>query len=318
MAVTSRASRTPISAPSLAGTLGDERDAFARYLARQRSPKTADTYLSSIDQFHGFLADMGMPVDAEFITREHIESWIEHLQARVSPATVSVRYRALQSFFSWCVKDDRLPSSPMARIEPPRVPEKLVPVLQPEQIAALLATCRNRNNFDDLRDRAILSLLLDTGMRRAELTGLKVSDVDVRNGVAYVTGKGNRPREVPFAMAAQDALDDYLHRSRGRKTHKHASLPDLWIGQKGALHPNGILQLVRRRARQAGLPRTFVHQMRHTATHLMLANGAQEGDVMQNLGWKSASMLRRYGAIAAGARARKAHAAHSPLDHLGR
>ena len=93
MSVTSRASRTPIPAPSLGGTLADERNSFARYLSRQRSAKTADVYLSSLDQFTRYLAETGMPMAVEAISREHVESWVEHLQARVSPATVSVRYR---------------------------------------------------------------------------------------------------------------------------------------------------------------------------------------------------------------------------------
>src|SRR5688500_7294770 len=98
MTVTSRASRTPIPTSVVGSTVADERNAFARYLARQRSPKTAETYLSSVDQFQRYLAETGMPQAVGAITREHVESWVESLQARVSPATVSVRYRALQAF----------------------------------------------------------------------------------------------------------------------------------------------------------------------------------------------------------------------------
>ena len=309
----------PRTAPVGSGaSIAEERNAFARYLARQRSPKTAEVYLSSLDQFTNFLSRTGMPQAVDAIAREHVEAWIEALQARVSPATVSVRYRALQSFWAWAVREDIVAASPMARTELPKVPEKLVPVLSSEQVRALFATCRSRAIFDDLRDTAILALLLDTGMRRAELAGLKLADVETNDhgGTAYVVGKGARPRIVPFSTTAADALDRYLNRLAGRKGHKYAGLPNLWIGQKGALHPNGILQLVRRRAAQAGLPRTFVHQFRHTAAHLMLSNGAQEGDVMQNLGWRSSAMLRRYGASAAGERARAAHSRTSPLDNL--
>ena len=89
--------------------------------------------------------------------------------------------------------------SPMAEMNPPTLAEKPIRVLSDDQLRALLATCKGKGVVDR-RDNAILRLFIDTGIRRAEMAGLKVDDVDVREQVAQVFGKGRRPRSVPFGV----------------------------------------------------------------------------------------------------------------------
>jgi integrase/recombinase XerC len=103
-----------------------------------------------------------------------------------------------------------------------------VAVLTENQVRALLETTRGRG-FLEVRDAAILRLMIDTGIRRAELIGLEVEDVDLDMDVAIVLGSGRREQSLPFGKKTAMALDRYL---RARSRHPHAHRPELWLAQK--------------------------------------------------------------------------------------
>lgn len=90
----------------------------------------------------------------------------------------------------------------------------------------------------------------------------------------------------------------------------------MWLGRKGPFGWSGVVQVIRRRAKKAGLSGVHPHQFRHAFAHLWLADGGNEGDPMRLAGWKSRQMLARYGATAADERARAAYRASSPGERL--
>ena len=114
---------------------------------------------------------------------------------------MSVYYRSLQPFWRWAIEEGFIRESPMANMRPPIVPEQPVPVLELDQLRALLEACEG-DRFEDRRDTAIIRLLVDTGIRRGELAGLRVADVTIDakagGGQVDVLGKGRRWRSVPF------------------------------------------------------------------------------------------------------------------------
>ena len=189
-------------------------------------------------------------------------------------------------------------------MSPPKVAEKLIPVLSPDQRDALLKTCKG-NDFTNRRDMAILRLFLATGIRLAEMTGILVADVDMDRRLVRVEGKGRRERIVRFDGGTAVAIDRY---ERSRSVSKHAERPELWLAEKnrGVLTRTGIYQLVVRRGEMIGLDLN-PHMFRRTFSHVWLEHGGAEGDLMDLNGWKSPQMLRRYGASARAERARTAY-----------
>ena len=295
---------------------GDLRDlipSWERSLrAANKSPRTIRGYGDDARLFATFLAEKGMPTAVEKLTREHVETFIEDQLARHKPTTAAVRYRSIQQLFKWLLEEREIPSSPMAQMRPPAVPEVPVPVVSDDDLRKLLGTCTT-NEFDDRRDHALLRLMIDTGMRLSEVAGIKLEDVEFGSDVIVVLGKGRRIRAVPFGPKTARALDRYL---RARARHRHAAEPALWLGAQGALGTSGITQVLRRRCKKAEIEEIHPHQLRHTAAHAWLAAGGEEGDAMRIFGWKSREMLARYGAARADDRAREAFRRLLPGDRL--
>jgi integrase len=166
--------------------------------------------------------------------------------------------------------------------------------------------------FDERRDAAVIAVFLATGIRLAEMAGIRyhpedpyASDVDLGAREVTVRGKGGRPRTVRLSHEAARRLDRYL---RARSRHPLAHRPELWLGEgaRGPLDRSGIYQLVVRRGRECGVL-LYPHRFRHHFCQAWLDRGGTEGDLMELAGWSTAQMITVYGGVARGARARRSY-----------
>ena len=288
-----------------AGILQAEISSFALRLAAEgKAAKTIRTYTEAVRWFAatGLSGQAGRP-SWEQVSSQDVQRWMIWLLARYSTAYASNQYRALQQFFKWLAAEDGLPD-PMAGLQPPRVTDKLVPVFTPAELTRLEQACTCRS-FAQRRDTAIIAVFTATGLRLAELAGLRCSDVDLWQREITVRGKGGKDRIVKIGHQAARSLDRY---QRARSRHAQAWSPQLWLGinNREPLTTAGIYQMIARRGRQAGMA-AHPHRFRHHFSHTWLDRGGPEGDLMELNGCTSPQMLRHYGASARSARARRTY-----------
>jgi integrase/recombinase XerC len=232
-----------------------------------------------------------------------LEDFLGELLAHRTASTAATYYKVLRILYGWLEEEEEIDQNPMVRMKPPIVPDKPVLVIPDDALRRLLKSCAGKD-FESRRDTAIIMLLLDTGVRRAELANIQLDHLDLNYQVVRVLSRGRVERLLPFGRRTAQALDRYL---RVRARHKDAALPWLWLGLKGRLAAWGIVLMLGRRGREVGLPDLHPHQFRHSFSHQWLADGGGETDLMRLAGWKSCLMLQRYSASAADARAREAH-----------
>jgi site-specific recombinase XerD len=280
--------------------------------AENKSPRTIEAYTDAVRLLATYCKAHGHRLVVGELQRADIQAFIADQLARWKPATAHNRYRGLNAFFKWAVAEGDLEVSPMGGMRPPQLPEQPVEVVGPEHLARLLKACEGRD-FTSRRDTAVILLLVDTGMRRAECAGMTLDDVDLDQRIVWVLGKGRRPRALPIGRKTAQALDRYL---RVRDEHRLGHLPRLWVGRNGPMTPSGVYQVVHDRARAAGLPAIHPHQLRHAFATSWLAEGGNENELMLVAGWKSRTMIDRYTKATAVERARASHARLSPADRL--
>jgi integrase/recombinase XerD len=313
MTVLRRRSRLPGQPRQLdAGPLEPLIGSFALHLAAEvKAVRTVAGYTSAVRWFAvGYLAGEAGKTSWEQVGAQDIQRWMSQLLHRYSSAYASIQFRALRQFFKWqAAEEDVL--DPMARLRAPKVTVTAVPVFTSVELSELEKACQGRS-FAARRDAAIITVLTATGIRLAELAGIRYhpddparSDLDLQAREIRIRGKGGTARTVKIGYQAARSLDRYL---RARARHAQAWRPQLWLGMnnRGPLTATGIYQIVARRGRQAGV-NAFPHRFRHHFSHTWLDRGGAERDLMELNGWTSPQMLTRYGASARGARARRSY-----------
>ncbi|HEY7296046.1 MAG TPA: tyrosine-type recombinase/integrase [Dehalococcoidia bacterium] len=253
------------------------------------------------------------------VTRAQVRGWLAHVTRSASPSTARTWLAGVRHFFRFALAEEEIGTDPTAGIRGPNPGDPVTDVLSVEQLRALLATCGGKS-YTARRDAAIIRLFADGGLRLAELAGLSVADVDLRERMVYVHGKGSRRsgprhRAVPVGVKTMQALDRYL---RERRQHPWATADALWLGDRGRgpVTTDAIKRILQRRAATAGIKGLHPHMMRHTWADQFRKAGGSEGDLMVLGGWRNRQMLDRYGKAAAAGRAADAYRRLSLGDRL--
>ncbi|MEJ2539579.1 MAG: site-specific tyrosine recombinase XerD [Gemmatimonadota bacterium] len=269
---------------------------FVDYLAFDRglSDRTVEAYRRDLARFISFVDEAGRRRPRD-VRAEDVREYVYELHGRGLAATSIRRAQSsLRSYFAFLLDEGVLDHDPTERMETPRVGRTLPGTLSPLEVERLLEAPDTTHPLY-WRDRAILEVLYGAGLRVSELTGLGLRDVDAREGVARVSGKGSKERLVPVGGAALRALDRYLRQVRpGLDRGKGEGR--IFLNARGTpLSRVSVWTLVKESAERAGIEKAVSpHSLRHSfATHL-LEGGADLVAVQELLGHADISTTQIY------------------------
>jgi site-specific recombinase XerD len=257
--------------------------------ARRFTPKTHEFYRCQLRPFFAWCAGHAT-VDIAAITPNHIRGFLVALQARgLADTSVNAAARALRAFLNFCVREELLTKSPMAKVAMPRIARRSLPSLDAPSIKRIINACQSD------RDRAIVLMLLDTGCRASELINLSEGDVNEDTGAVSIRqGKGRKDRTVYIGAKTRRALLRYY---RGRPSAGAHS--PLWRNAKTGkpLTTSGLRQLLERIGARAKTPHCAPHAFRRTYAINALRNGMNIYALQRLMGHEDISVLRHYLAL---------------------
>ena len=233
------------------------------------------------------------------------------VKAGARPRTTARLLSSLRRFYQYLVRDGRLQADPSAQIDAPKLGRPLPKALTEAEVEALLQA-PDVSRFLGLRDRAMLEVLYASGLRVSELVKLQISQLNLRQGVLRVVGKGDKERLVPLGEEAAEWLQRYLDEARPALLRGRLS-DEFFVTQRGtAMTRQAFWYLIKRYARRADIATALSpHSLRHSfATHL-LNHGADLRALQMLLGHSNLSTTQIYTHVAR-ERLKGVHGTHHP------
>jgi integrase/recombinase XerC len=268
---------------------------FLSYLNLQKrsSQLTTKSYKTDLEQFFSYLNEEAGQTVAADVSSSHIRGFIASLiEGGMSPRSVNRKLSSLKSFYKYLLRHEAVTSNPAAKIQGPKTPKRLAVFIDESQAETIFSDFTFKEGFEGQRDKLIIDILYQTGVRRAELLSLKVSDVDLFGLQLKVLGKRSKERIIPFSLELKRNLETYLAVKQTTKLNNPFLLVTSKNTQISASHVTKIVKEVL--GSVSTNKKKSPHVLRHTfATHL-LNNGADINAVKELLGHASLSATQIY------------------------
>jgi integrase/recombinase XerC len=267
---------------------------FIVYLQTEKryADHTLVSYKSDLEQYHAFCQENGKEgMDLFFRT---IRSWVVDLMERgYTPKTIHRKLSSLRSYCKYLVRLGELDSDPVGKVLKPKMNKRIPQFVDEKGINRLLDEYDFGDDFIGTRNRLMINLLYQTGMRRSELTGLNVSSLDTVGGTIRVMGKRSKERIVPVGSEITEDINAYMEKRRAIDAERSESL---FLTEKGRpVYPKLVYRIVTRYISMiTTIEKTSPHILRHTfATH-MLNGGADLNAIKEILGHANLAATQVY------------------------
>lgn len=299
-----------------------------------KSPRTIEYYQTNLRRFMWYAHQNDYPDDVRMISEWHIREFLaytgeagnrwglkgngsESSRPQAKYSTVHHYYCVLKAFFNWCVREDFIPESPLVKIKLKNPKLNVVQPYSSNEIKKMLEICENEyrkhSQFIGSRNKAIILVLLDTGVRASELIGMKLSDIDSERGWIKVKGKGAKERVVRIGLTTQKAFWRYLI------IREKANFEGVWLTEEFRPMKLGGLQIMIRRIKESSgvTVQGNCHKFRHTFALNFLRQDKNPFNLQYLLGHSDLRMVKHYVSTLGMEDALKAHEKASPADIMG-
>lgn len=272
-------------------------DSFLDYLRYERnySNYTIEAYSKDLRQFEEYVKlnkeSIFVPGDVD---ADLVRSWIVSLMdEKISPVSVNRKLSSLKSFFKFLMKQGSISVNPLRLITGPKTKKPLPYFVRDKEMELLLDGDGFDEDFEGVRDRLILEMLYDTGIRRSELIGIQDSDVDFGAMQIRVTGKRNKQRLIPFAEGLKNLIQAYTE-VRNREVGSESGW--FFVRKNGEQLSAGIVYTIvkKKLSEIPTLAKRSPHVLRHSFATSMLNNGAELNAVKELLGHSSLASTSVY------------------------
>ena len=271
-------------------------DQFLNYLRYERntSPLTVQTYEEALEEFESYIAFRDSGLSLASVDTDVIRDWMESLMDKGNNAsTINKKLSALRSFYRFSLKRKLVEHDPAHCVTGPKKSKPLPQFLREGEMDRLLDDLEWDNSYSNVRARTLLLLFYETGLRRAELTGLNDVDIDFDAMQLKVTGKRNKQRVIPFGEELKIQLQRYMGVRDAEFGSGHEAL---FLSDKGIRMTGSQVYAIVHKYLSAvtSLKKRSPHVLRHTFATAMLNNGAGLEGIKNLLGHESVSTTEIY------------------------
>lgn len=294
-----------------ADNLATQFNSFLLNAQIELAPSTVKDYRYKLRPFIDYCHGAGVSKVTD-ITTDHVRGFILYMQQTNKPKSINDYYKVARRFLSWLVEEERLDKNPMLRVKCPRVPEIIIKIFNADHIHKILMLCEDGTRTG-IRNKAMVLVLLDSGIRLSELANIQVNDIDIQRGIITIMGKGAKQRVVGVSKTTLKAVIRYYESRPGKS-------PQLWLTEEGKpITPAGVSQIFKVLKRRAGFTdvRLSAHTFRHTSGTMALLNGASEREVQLLLGHRTSEMTKHYTATITSQAVVGRHKDFSPVSRMG-
>lgn len=271
---------------------------FKDYLIYEKrfSVHTAEAYLKDIAQFSDFIQSLGVE-HIFFVQIQHVRLWVVDLvELKIKSSSIHRKISALNTFYKFAQKKGKISSNPAKGIQLPKLPQRLPKYIEQHQIAQVFENMQiDDNDLEHWRNRLVMELFYNTGMRRQELIQLKWSDIHFGRSQIKIFGKGGKERLVPIHHDLIEILQTYHKICKDTFDISNTDSFVILTHQGQQAYPELIYRIVRKKLEEVQVKtQKSPHVLRHSfATH-MSNEGAPLNDIKELLGHASLASTQVY------------------------